>query len=186
MAMPSEASVTVVDESAHTTVRDCYQCGKCSAGCPVAEHMDVLPNHLIRLVQLDRVDKAMKADAIWQCVSCLTCSTRCPKSVDCAGVIDALRQLSVEHEVHSPRQRRTVLFQKAFLQNIRRYGRLNELQLIAAFKTRGFVKDLNIPFLFKDAMLAPKMMKRRKFHITGESVEDRGVVDRIFERCMSA
>jgi len=152
----------------------------------MAEYMDVLPNQLIRLVQLDRADKAMKADAVWQCVSCLTCSTRCPKSVDCAGVIDALRQLSVEYEVASPRQRRTVLFQKAFLQNIRRHGRLNELELIAVFKTRSFIKDLDIPFLFKDSMLAPKMIKRRKFHLTGESVEDRGVVDRIFERCMSA
>ncbi|NLX12412.1 MAG: 4Fe-4S dicluster domain-containing protein, partial [Phycisphaerales bacterium] len=174
-----------VEELAHTNLRDCYQCGKCAAGCPMAERMDLLPNQIIRLLQLGHVEKTMQADAIWQCVSCLTCTTRCPKSVNCAGVLDALRQLSVEHNVASPALRRTVLFQKVFLQNIRRNGRLKELELVGMFKTKGFLKDLSIPLLFKDSLLAPKMIKRGKFHLMGETVKDRGVVDRIFERCMS-
>ena len=81
---------------AETDVRDCYQCGKCSAGCPVAEQMDLLPHQLMRLVQIGRIDRALRSEAIWKCVSCMTCSTRCPKSVDCAGVIDTLRQSAVE------------------------------------------------------------------------------------------
>ena len=180
----TEADASVVEALAHTSIRDCYQCGKCSAGCPMAEQMDLLPNQLIRLVQLGRVDKAMRAGAIWQCVSCLTCSSRCPQSVDCAGIMDALRQLSVEQEAASPAAHRTVIFQKAFLHNIRRNGRLNELELVGVFKTRGFIKDLDIPFLFKDSLLAPRMMKRGKFHLKGEKVEDRDLVGRIFERCM--
>ena len=91
-----------VDALAHTKVRDCYQCGKCSAGCPMAEKMDVLPNQLLRLVQLGKIDKAAASEAIWLCVSCLTCSTRCPKSVDCAGVMDALRQIALEKERRRP------------------------------------------------------------------------------------
>ncbi len=174
-----------VEHLAHTNLRDCYQCGKCAAGCPMAERMDLLPNQIIRLLQLGHIEKAMQAGAIWQCVSCLTCTTRCPKSVNCAGVLDALRQLSVEHDVASPALRRTVLFQKVFLQNIRRNGRLNELELVGMFKTKGFFKDLSIPLLFKDSMLAPKMIKRGKFHLMGEKVNDRGVVDRIFERCLN-
>lgn len=178
-----DAAVIDIETLAHTNVGDCYQCGKCSAGCPVATHMDRLPNQIIRLVQMGRVDKATGCDAIWQCVSCLTCSERCPKSVDCAGIMDALRQRSVERGVVSPARHRTVVFQKAFLRNIRRHGRLNELELIALFKTHSFLKDLSVPFLFKDSMLAPRMMKRGKFHLTGEKVRDREVVDRIFERC---
>lgn len=184
-SMSTTATKNIVDELAHTRVADCYQCGKCSAGCPMGEHMDVLPSQLIRLVQMGRTDKAMRAQSPWQCVSCLTCSTRCPKSVNCAGVLDALRQLSVEQGVASPDQQRTVAFQKAFLNNIRRHGRLHELELIGEFKTRAFMKSLSVPFLFKDAMLAPKMIKRRKFHLTGESVKDRDVVQRIFERCQA-
>ena len=145
--------------------------------------MDTLPHQLMRWVQLGRIDKAMRADAIWQCVSCMTCTTRCPKSVNCAGVIDALRQLSIEHDAASPQQRRTILFQRAFLENIRRNGRIHELELIGAFKTKAFFGDLNIPLLLKDALLAPQLMRRGRFHWLSGRVKDRGVVQRIFERC---
>jgi heterodisulfide reductase subunit C len=147
--------------------------------------MDMLPNQIVRLVQMGRVDKAMRKEAIWLCVSCQTCATRCPKSVNCTGVMDALRQLSVENNVDMPPARRTVVFQRAFLNNIRRNGRLNELELVIAFKTMGFLKDVSIPFLFKDALLAPKMMRRGKFHLVGEKVRDRAVVERIFARCLA-
>jgi len=165
--------------------RACYQCGKCSAGCPVAERMDVLPHQLLRLVQLGKIDKAMRSAAIWECVSCLTCSTRCPKSVDCAGMIDALRQRAVAEDAVAPAHRRTVLFQKVFLENIRRNGRLAELELIGAFKTGAFLADLSVPMLLKDAWLAPKLMRRGKFHLRGERVRDRKIVERIFQRCTS-
>jgi heterodisulfide reductase subunit C2 len=179
------AHTNEVEHLADTRVADCYQCGKCSAGCPIAEHMDLLPNQLVQLVRLGRIDRAMRCDAIWKCVSCLTCSTRCPKSVDCAAVMDALRQLSVERGVASEARRRTVLFQQAFLENIRRNGRLRELELIGVFKTKAFFGDRDIPLLLKDATLAPKMMKRGKFHFLGERVRDRGIVERIFERCQA-
>jgi heterodisulfide reductase subunit C2 len=164
-------------------VADCYQCGKCSAGCPMAEHMDLMPNQLVRLVQLDRVERAVTCEAIWKCVSCMTCSTRCPKSVDCAGVMDALRQLAVAQDAVSTERRRTVWFQQAFLDNIRRNGRLCELELIGVFKTKAFLRDGNLPLLLKDAMLAPQMMRRGKFHLRGQRAKDRGIVARIFEKC---
>lgn len=182
----SPSMVDVIEELAHTRVDDCYQCGKCTAGCPMADRMDVIPSQIMRLVQMGRVDKAMKAESIWLCVSCQTCSTRCPKSVNIAGVIDALRQLSVEQNVASPAQQRTVVFQKAFLSNIRRNGRLKELELVGLFKVGAFVKDPSIAFLFKDSLLAPKMMTRGKLHLIGESVKDRDVVRRIFDRCMGS
>ena len=172
-----------VERLAHTRVRDCYQCGKCSAGCPMAEHFDLLPNRLIRLVQMDQVERAVESEAIWLCVSCMTCTTRCPKSVDCAGVLDALRQISAAQDRIAPSQRRTVVFQRAFLNNIRRNGRLAELELVGEFKTKSFLNDLSLPLLLKDALLAPKMLRRGKLHLAGQRVKDRGVVQRIFERC---
>jgi len=146
--------------------------------------MDLGPSRLIRLLQLGQTEKALRAQGMWQCVSCQTCSTRCPKSVDCAGVMDALRQLSVERGTDTPEQQRTVLFQKAFLRNIRRHGRLNELELIGEFKLSTFIHGRSLPFLFKDATLAPELMKRKKFHLVGEKARDRAVVARIFARCM--
>jgi heterodisulfide reductase subunit C2 len=181
---PASATARVVEVLAHTHLYDCYQCGKCTAGCPMAAQMDIEPNRLIRLLQLGREGEALGAQSIWQCVSCQTCATRCPKSVNCAGIMDALRQISLEQGRVSPTQHRVMLFQKAFLDNIRRNGRLDELELIAQFKLAGFMHDRRFSLLFKDAMLAPELTKRKKFHLRGKKVRDRAVLRRIFARSM--
>ena len=168
---------------AGTSVENCYQCGKCTAGCPLADQMDVTPNQLFRLVQLGEVDKAARCGAIWLCVSCFTCTGRCPQSVECVEIIDALREYAAKHGTAPPDLERVILFQKAFLDNIRRNGRINEVELIAEFKTRGFLKDLSPSFLMKDALLAPKLMQRGKFHLMGEKAKGRELVRRIFARC---
>lgn len=71
----------------------CYQCGKCSAGCPMAGYMDILPNQMIRFAQLGLEEELLSSEAIWLCVSCLTCNSRCPKGVRIAEVIEAARQI---------------------------------------------------------------------------------------------
>jgi heterodisulfide reductase subunit C len=172
-----------VEELAHTDVSQCYQCGKCSAGCPMAEKMDLLPNRLIRLVQRGDIEKAAASEAAWLCVSCLTCTTRCPKSVDCAAVMDALRQIAVERDLVASAMRRTVLFQREFLNNIKRNGRLHELSLVMKFKLGAFLRDRSVPLLMKDSLLAPQMLKRGKLHFRSRGVRDLGVVERIFQRC---
>jgi len=70
----------------------CNQCGKCSAGCPVAFAMDLLPSQVIRLVQLGS-EEALEANAIWYCASCQTCLSRCPRGVDLPRIMEALRQI---------------------------------------------------------------------------------------------
>jgi heterodisulfide reductase subunit C2 len=73
---------------------DCYQCGKCSAGCLFADHMDALPNQIIRLVQLGDAS-VLDLEAPWVCAACLACQVRCPKGVDIARTMEALRQLAL-------------------------------------------------------------------------------------------
>ena len=175
---------TQADPFLKTHLNDCYQCGKCTGGCPVASRMDYMPNQVVRMVQSGKTRKAIESEAIWQCVYCQTCSARCPKNVDCAGLMDALRRLAVQHAATAPSHRRTLLFHKAFLRSVRRNGRLNELELAGTFKATAFINDLNIPFLFRDAMLAPQLKARGKFHISGEKVRDRDIVSRIFDRCL--
>lgn len=185
-----EATRNAIDDLAHTRVADCYQCGKCTAGCPVAEWMDVMPNRVIRVAQTGCPDglaggheEILSSAAIWLCVSCQTCSERCPKNVDIAGVMDAYRQLSARGDRVNDRIRRTLVFQRAFLDSVRRNGRLNELGMIWLYKSRAFAADLNIPLLFRDAGLAPRLLSRRKLHVRGGRVRDRDVVRRIFDRC---
>lgn len=73
----------------------CNQCGKCSAGCPVAFSMDILPNQVIRLAQLG-IDEALASQTIWTCAACLTCVSRCPKGIDLPRVMEAMRQVAME------------------------------------------------------------------------------------------
>jgi heterodisulfide reductase subunit C len=80
-------------------VRACYQCGKCTAGCPLATAMDLMPNQIIRLLQLGEHEQVLKSGTIWQCASCLTCAARCPKEVDPARVMDALRTILMRQGV---------------------------------------------------------------------------------------
>ncbi len=180
------SSANTATSSGFAHLEECYQCGKCTAGCPVAEHMDLAPNRVVRMVQLGETDKALCSRAIWDCISCQTCSSRCPKDVDCAAVMDALREAALAHDTVAPAKRPVVAFQKAFLDNIRRNGRLNELELIAQFKLDVLFHTGRVAMIFKDATLAPQLQQRSKIHLRPEKAHDRGVLRRIFERCSGA
>jgi heterodisulfide reductase subunit C len=85
--------VRKVEELSGQNLMVCYQCGKCSAGCPAVSEMDILPNMIIRYAQLGFKDELLKSKAIWVCASCLTCNSRCPKGINIAEVIEAIRQI---------------------------------------------------------------------------------------------
>jgi len=72
-------------------IQDCIQCGKCSAGCPASEGMDILPHQVVRLLQTSQLDKLTQSKTIWSCASCFTCAERCPRDVDIAKLIEAIR-----------------------------------------------------------------------------------------------
>ena len=83
--------VKKVEELSDQNLLVCYQCGKCSAGCPAVSEMDILPNQIIRFAQLGLEDELLQSRAIWECATCLTCNSRCPKGINIAEVIEALR-----------------------------------------------------------------------------------------------
>ena len=82
-----------VEELSGQNLLACYQCGKCSAGCPAIAEMDILPNQIIRYAQLGFKDELMRSKSIWICASCFTCNARCPKGINIAEVIEAMRQI---------------------------------------------------------------------------------------------
>lgn len=85
--------VTKVEELSGQNLLVCYQCGKCSAGCPAVHEMDILPNQIIRFAQMGLKEELLGSRAIWVCASCMTCNVRCPKGINIAEVIEALRQI---------------------------------------------------------------------------------------------
>lgn len=85
--------VAKVEEISGQKLLACYQCGKCSAGCPAVSEMDILPNQIIRYAQLGFKDELLQSKSIWICASCFTCNARCPKGINIAEVIEAIRQI---------------------------------------------------------------------------------------------
>jgi heterodisulfide reductase subunit C len=90
--------VRKIEEISGQDLLACYQCGKCSAGCPAAFAMDMLPSQVIRYAQLGMVDKVLNSDTPWFCAACQTCYSRCPKGVDLARIMEAVREIILQEK----------------------------------------------------------------------------------------
>ncbi len=87
--------VQEIIEISGQNIFSCYQCGRCSSGCPMAEFMDVLPNQVFMFLQEGDVDTLLKAKTPWICAACFTCTVRCPVGLDLAAVMEAIRELQL-------------------------------------------------------------------------------------------
>lgn len=114
----------------------CYQCRKCSAGCPVVEFMDLAPNQVVRAIQLGQLDMVFASRTIWLCASCQTCVTRCPHGVDLPRIMDALRAAALAKGV-KPAVPAVADFLKVAARDINLLGRLYEVGLMAELNFRG-------------------------------------------------
>jgi heterodisulfide reductase subunit C len=168
---------TFVEKQSGQHIFDCYQCGKCSAGCPVDYAMDLGPRQIMRYIQMGLKKEVMQSTTVWLCVSCETCSSRCPAKIDIAKVMESLRILAtVEGTV--PAEKKVNLFHREFLNAVERYGRAHEFSLSAAYvmKTRDF----------SGMGLARTMFSKGKLVIMPPSVSGASEVKRIFAASRSA
>ncbi|MBD3177778.1 MAG: heterodisulfide reductase subunit C [Armatimonadia bacterium] len=111
-----------VNTIARTHVMRCYQCGRCSGNCPMAREMDLLPHQVIQHVLMG-IHEVCDAKTVWLCDGCHTCSERCPREIDVAAVIDALRMITTRREAPLAK------FNESLLSGVRRTGRVNEMPL---------------------------------------------------------
>jgi heterodisulfide reductase subunit C2 len=165
---------------AHTGVEvsHCYQCGKCSAGCPLSEEMEYPPSYVMRMLQTrDPVmeDKILRSFTIWVCLTCEMCYSRCPMSIDIPKIMDFLREKSLKEGKTNPRAKHIIAFHKSFLDSIRITGRLYEIGLLVDYKSRTLK-------LLQDLSLAPKMFIRGKLNILPELIKGMAGVSSIFTR----
>jgi heterodisulfide reductase subunit C len=153
----------------------CYQCGKCTAGCPMALEMGLKPHGIVRLLQLDARERLLSSESIWICLTCETCTTRCPNRFDPAAIIDALREV-VLRESPDLAPRRIAAFHAAFLDQIRTHGRVFEFGLVASFKLRSRA-------LLADVESVPGMLARGKLALVPTRIKGLRDLRRIFDKC---
>jgi heterodisulfide reductase subunit C len=120
----------VVEKMSGVCLDACYQCRKCSAGCPVAGPAKSAPSEIIRRLHLGAGDELLDDGLVWMCLSCETCFGRCPMEINFAAVIDALRSLALARGAKVP-EGNMPLFNRMFLSNVRIFGRSYDLSMIA-------------------------------------------------------
>ncbi|MDH3379475.1 MAG: heterodisulfide reductase-related iron-sulfur binding cluster [Gammaproteobacteria bacterium] len=148
-------SKTVLDKIGQNIFR-CYQCVKCTSGCPIADQFDLTPNQVMRSLQLND-PSVLRSKAIWLCASCQTCTTRCPQDINVTGVMDLLRieasNRGIPSAVPDIQQ-----FNWLFMQFVKYLGRMPELIFIVTYKLlRGKP--------FADMGMGLRMLKKGKFKL---------------------
>jgi heterodisulfide reductase subunit C2 len=159
-------------------VSHCYQCGKCSAGCPMSAEMDMPPSVVLRHLQTNNkvlIQKAIQSYSIWLCLSCETCLCRCPMEIETAKVMDYLREMTLKTKQVNPKAKKIVAFHKAFLSSLKRNGRLFEIGLILKYKLASgeFLKDM---------VLAPSMIIKGKLHFFPERIKNTEQLRKIVQK----
>jgi heterodisulfide reductase subunit B len=158
---------TVLDQIGQNVFR-CYQCVKCTSGCPIADQFDLRPNQVMRALQLND-PSVLECKAIWLCANCQTCATRCPQDINVTGVMDILRLEAKRRGIPSAVPDVT-RFNALFMGFIKWFGRLPEFLFILSYKLmRGKP--------FADMGMGLRMLKKGKltflphFARTPKSVE---------------
>ena len=154
----------------------CYQCLKCTAGCPTASYMDVRPNSIIRMIQMGMREEVMGSSAIWLCVYCQTCGTRCPNEIHIGILMDTLREMAVEEGVPA-KEKNIHLFHEAFIHSVGRGGRAHEVTMLMEYMLKS--RDLMADSLFPGMILFLK----GKFPLLPSFVKGKEEIKKIFEKC---
>ena len=78
--------------------KKCMRCGKCSGTCPSYDSMDYHPHQFVSMVENGEIEKLMQSDSIYKCLSCFACVDRCPRGVEPAKLVEALRLLVIRQK----------------------------------------------------------------------------------------
>ena len=144
----------------------CYQCQKCSAGCPVVEHFDLAPNQVMRAIQFGQKEMVLHSKTIWLCAMCETCATRCPHDINITKIMDVLK-IMAKNEGIEPKVPSVPLFYQAAMRGIKWFGRMYEAGLMGEIYLRQMLAgQLNYQQVWKNDMpMALKMFKNGKLKI---------------------
>lgn len=166
----SESFCKEVARKSGQPVEACFQCQKCSSGCPVAGHADYTPAQVIRLVQYGLKEQLLSSRFLWLCPGCETCGARCPNGINTARVLDVLKNIAFKEKVaRGPEP----LFHQRFLASIRAHGRAHEAGVLFQYKLKSGQ-------VFSDLGLGFTLLKKGKLHLLPSRIKKRDEMDKIF------
>ncbi|MCF8049754.1 MAG: 4Fe-4S dicluster domain-containing protein [Desulfobacterales bacterium] len=130
-----------VEGETGANISACYQCERCTNACPVSAFMDVKPHQVIRYIQIGWRERLLSCSTVWVCLSCEMCTTYCPNDVGVAETIQHLRKMAANSAIQ-PRELQLATFHRTFIEELQRFGRVNEFWLMGALNLKpGILKD---------------------------------------------
>lgn len=91
----SVKDIELINKLSGENVNVCMQCGTCSSACPMTDEMDFFPRKVMHFSQLGSLDRLQRINTHWKCASCHSCSVRCPRGIDIAKIMEALRLVTL-------------------------------------------------------------------------------------------
>lgn len=164
-----------IERTSGVTVSECYQCCRCTNGCPAAREMDIVPHRVIGLILKGERDRVLASTSPWKCLQCAACSLRCPNGVDVALVFETLRQLSVASGL--ARESDTRLFDDLIIESVARHGRLAELATIMRYR-------LSKKVFLKDTAMGFDMMRKGRIGLSSHNIRGRKELAAIIRRIL--
>ena len=167
---PRESSAAM--EAVRREAMTCMQCGTCTGSCVVARWMDYGPRGIFALLEANQDKEALASQTIWMCASCYACAARCPRDIPITTLMAELRQEAIRQGY---RPRKDVTYNRSFLNIVRHYGRMFEMELMIRF---GLVDPLG---LMAQAPVGLKMVNKGRLAFTPCRIEGQEELKRIFE-----
>jgi heterodisulfide reductase subunit C len=96
--MPSETLKEQVLRISGVNPLKCMRCGKCSGSCPSYEDMKYHPHQFAYMVEKGEIEKLMESDSIYKCLTCFACVERCPRNVEPAKLVEAVRLVKIRQQ----------------------------------------------------------------------------------------
>jgi heterodisulfide reductase subunit C len=161
----------------------CFQCKKCTNGCPVTFAMDIYPDEIVRRTMLGQRESILKSKTIWVCSACETCTTRCPNSVKIAELMDCLKEMALKENIPCP-QPQILSLHEIFLDSVKKHGRVAE----TAFLTTYLIRSGQVIQKFKDgtwvqeAKLGWELFSKGRSPLFSHKIKEREAVRRILTR----
>ena len=76
----------------------CMRCGKCSATCPAYDEMEYHPHQFVNMVECGDIEPLLQSESLYKCLSCFACIDRCPRGVQPAKVVEAVRLVAIRQQ----------------------------------------------------------------------------------------